>query len=646
MEEDLLKTIPYDTGSDITLLNTIYIRKIVENNKYKDFLTLIIKNNITGKKENYEIESPKYTFYVIKEEYRLPEEHVPPIAFEKDKCEPITVHYSQIEKVLAEMTGNLDFFYENIRNGNSYANKLLHVTANYIMNSDMDIEDYYRYIFSKKYINDVFKINKSFLDIETDTRYAKGNFAELGEVPINAVTVINQSTNSVYTFLLRNKENPLIEEFEKSINENLFIELKQFVIEKVGGEQKAKKYKIMDLNYNFIFFDNEIELIYSVFENINTLCPDIVFAWNMRFDIPYIIERIKVLGYNPEDIMCHKDFKHKVCTYYTDERNTEIEERCDFAKISGYSVYLDQMIHFASRRKGQQKFDSYKLDAIGEYVAGVHKLDWSHITTSFAKFPYLDYKTFVFYNIMDVIVQVCIENKASDAEYVMNSSIINCVRFSKVHRQSVYLIDRYTAEWDKLGLVIGNNNNRFNKKPTEKFPGAIIQDPVRTNNYSKKIINGRPSNIVENLVDYDYKALYPNDIGENNISPNTQYGMIHLERDNYVDKYLYNTSLYSVQGRFLENLISQNIIVFCNRYFKLASYKELLEDLNEYYVYLNNMPNGVLDKYTPTGLLNAVTFKNIREPVSFINKELLSTVKFIDTHPNYNELIERIKRGN
>lgn len=61
------------------------------------------------------------------------------------------------------------------------------------------------------------------------------------------------------------------------------------------------------------FFDEEIELIDAVFKDINEEQPDFVLAWNMAFDIPYLIARIENLGYKPEDIICHPDFVHKSC---------------------------------------------------------------------------------------------------------------------------------------------------------------------------------------------------------------------------------------------------------------------------------------------------------------------------------------------
>ena len=81
------------------------------------------------------------------------------------------------------------------------------------------------------------------------------------------------------------------------------------------------------------------------------------------------------------------------------------------------------MIQFASRRKGRGRYPSFKLDAIGETVAGVKKLDYSHITNSLGELPYLDFKTFSFYNVMDVIVQKCIEVCTQDLEYVFTKCL-------------------------------------------------------------------------------------------------------------------------------------------------------------------------------------------------------------------------------
>ena len=71
----------------------------------------------------------------------------------------------------------------------------------------MEINDHYRYRFSKTYKNEIIPIKKAFLDIEVDGINQKGDFPELGECPVNAVTYIDLDKNCSYTFLLRNYRN-------------------------------------------------------------------------------------------------------------------------------------------------------------------------------------------------------------------------------------------------------------------------------------------------------------------------------------------------------------------------------------------------------------------------------------------------------
>ena len=73
---------------------------------------------------------------------------------------------------------------------------------------------------------------------------------------------------------------------------DLFAELKEFVCDAVGGKILEKKYKLDQINYQFIFYDEEIDLIRDLFKLINTKSPDFVLVWNMSFDIPYLIINI------------------------------------------------------------------------------------------------------------------------------------------------------------------------------------------------------------------------------------------------------------------------------------------------------------------------------------------------------------------
>lgn len=632
MSEELIPG--YPKGSDITLINTIYLKpKAIgetSNGKTKwdnGYMIIIFRDNITGLKHQYTIPNPTYIYYMGN-----PDKYQHNVLFEKEEnLQKIEVPYNNLEKDIAERTGNLQFYLDNIYNRCRENNKKLHKLP-FIFNSDMNIEDNYRMRFSECYTNNIGHISKSYLDIEADIIDMKGDFPEPGECPINAVTVIFNDQNLVKTYLLRNPKNKLIEEFEKTVDENLYTELKLFIRDMVGGWKNEIRFGLDKYQYNISFYDDEIELIYRIFDDINSLKPDFLLAWNMGFDIPYIIERIKILGYDPADIMCNKDFMQRVARYWIDERNkNEYAERGDFATISSYTVFIDQMIHFASRRKGRSAFTSFSLDYIGNAIANVRKVNHDHISMS--EFPYKDYKLFTFYNIGDTIAQKCIETKTEDTEYVFSKCNINNTRYSKCHRQTIYLINRATKEFkNKNNLIIGNNINKDNDF-TGKFSGAFIADPTKLNDYSKIKIDGHPINVLNNAVDFDYSSLYPSLLREFNMAPNTQIGMIQI--DNKVwdgENRRHDLNGYYRSGEFLENLQSRQYLLFCYRWLHLGSFMDVYHDIEEYFTTYKNsfrfIHSTTLDgKIIPTRFINIE--KGIT-PIAFVNNDIcINPVSFI-----------------
>ena len=615
-------------GDNITLINTMYLKKKdPSNNKWKDCMTIVYKDNDTGTKYKEEIMNPTYEYYIVNEDKRT---EYSKAFVSKDDVEAREVPNSNLLKDMCEQSGKLDFFYQNLRSGNPSANRTIHLDPMF-MNSDMDIEDNYRFRFDKMYKNEPCNITKSYFDIEADTINMAGDFPEMGECPVNAITLVLEEQRQIYVFLLRNKTNPLIEEFEKDVaSGKIFPELNSFIIDALGGQDSARKYK-MDFKFKFMFYDEEAEinLIHDLFNAINAFKPDFTLVWNMSFDIPYLIERIKRLGYSPEEIMCPKDFDFKNAEYSIDTRHqNEFAERSDTSYITSYTVYLDQMIQFASKRKGQSRFLSFTLDYIGGVVAKVRKLDYKNITTNLSELPYKDYKTFVFYNIMDTIVQYCIEFKTSDIDYVFNKSIMNNTRYSKVHRQTVYLANRGTKFFYDDGYIIGNNINRFNKKPEEKFPGAFVADPLKVNDYSRVRIRGRAIDVFNNCVDFDYSSLYPSIMREFLIFAYNMIGKIKILEQVYPNENRCKIETWTRAGAFAEDINSQMFIAFCSRWLRVGSYDTLYDDLVEFFTCLSNTTNG-LSYYNYDGSINPIIFydkKKYIQPIIF-EDDIMKEVK-------------------
>ena len=586
----------YPVGANITLLNVIYHKpkKDMNTGKYgKDSIDIIFKDMDTGEKKLQHIKEPEYTYWEANEgvpiSYNM-------LCIEEKDVHQVTCKYNDLKKNIAERNNKLDYFYDNLRNGNAKENdKLFHLPN--IFSADLHIEDFYRYRFDLLYKNEQFKPTKLYFDIEVDTIDMRGDFPEPGECPVNAITVVDHANKKVYTLLLENYTNPLIEEFKKE--KGLPEKVKAFVQDCVGGWKQEHRFGLQDFTYNIIFYDEEINLIADTFNVINTIKPDFAIAWNIAFDLPYLINRIINLGYDPANIICHKDFPVKECYYHIDTRANKFEERGDYAQISSYTVYLDQLITFASRRKGQRAVSSFKLDYIGGAIAGVKKLDYSHITTNITKLPYLDYRTFVFYNIMDTIVQLCVEEKVGDIDFVYSKSMTTNTRYSKVHRQTTYLVNRGVRDFRSMGYIMGDNVNKSNEK--QGFPGAFVADPTLLSEKPRMKINGRATMLCDNLDDFDYKALYPSIIDESNIAPNTQIGKIFFTEESDPKGNRFNNPYYDKTVWFIEDYVSHDRLNFCERYLGLASYLDMYYDILNYFtnikapmkgLYLSDTING------------------------------------------------------
>lgn len=626
----------YEKGANITFLNSYYTKKkkIKNSNKYSDdCLTIIFKDNDTGEKHVSEIYNPEYTFYMAKDDVEISTNL---IQIEKDKLIEHTCKYSELEKYICEITGNLNVYYNCIKSGNFKAVQSIH-NHKRIFNSDQNINDHYRDKFGLLYKNDVCSITKSYLDIEVDIKNLKGDLDdEMGFHPINAVTFVDDKSSTVYTFILKYSDNQLTYQFENYCKNNDFpSEIKELIKSYVGGWKNEIRFKLNNLKYKQFFFEDEIVLLQSLFDVINYCNPDFTMAWNMAFDIPYIIERIKYLGYDPKDIICCDDFTNKECYYYIDEFNKmDFAERGDYACISSYTVYIDQMIQFASRRKSGKKLPKYSLDYIGEIVSGIKKYNYSNLASSLEQLPYIDFKTFIIYNIIDTIVQKTIEEKSNDINYLFAKCIANNTRYEKCHRQTVYLTNRADKFFEEKGYIISNNFNKSNVKPDKPIYGALVGVPTHLPPDLFISVNGVKTGLINNLDDFDFKSLYPSLIHQFNLALNTMIGKIIIDDKVYDKENEFNLKIFDRGSKFIEDYITQNILIFCSRWLNLANYNELCDDVEEY-IHSNTLYNNRLYDYNgnliPIKLLDDsnklnehILFNNenyLRNVIHFINKD-------------------------
>ncbi len=123
-------------------------------------------------------------------------------------------------------------------------------------------------------------------------------------------------------------------------------------------------------------FDNEVDLLTDVFQVANEWGPDFLAIWNMDFDIPRILERLKEANVNPVDVLCDKTIprKYRTCRYKQGIKkkvtasgvvkpiNPSLQWHTLFCTSKFYVI--DAMCVYRQLRMAKQEEQSYSLDSI------------------------------------------------------------------------------------------------------------------------------------------------------------------------------------------------------------------------------------------------------------------------------------------
>lgn len=574
---------PNVDSRDLMLLDIMYHPPRKENDR-TDCLDIIYKTISDGEKHLKSIENPTIDIYFVKDEFRNYTWNKN--FMELDKLEKHTCEYKKLPWYIAEQAGE-QYVAELRRLVESGRFKDIQKiqTYPYVFGSDIPIDVFYRTQWMLEYENEKMKpLTKLYLDIEVDTVNVVG-FVRDGSCPINAVTIVDDITNSVYTFLLDTHNNSQIDDFKNNIDD--FINELHGLFDESYGK----------LSYYIYMYDDEKDLIKDMFRLINTLKRDFCLIWNgMGFDIPYILARMEKLNLDPYDIICHKDFKYKMCNLHEDERNFQVANKGSYFKVSSYTKYIDQMILYAATRKGQSELRSNALNVIAYNEIGDEKLDYSD-EANIKTLPYVNYKKFVIYNIKDVLLQMGIERKANDIDNLYLRGTANCTDLDKVFKQTVTLRARAYYEYFLQGNILGNNVNLFNKSNSEGFTGALVGNPLLNSHTGIKLFGKASMYVFDNVIDMDFSAMYPHIIIAFNIERHTMIAKIIIP-DVTEDKYdhIFNSEMivdvdnddedtgddekeanigYDSGKDFMDNVLTKDTLSIGSKWFGLPDINEV-----------------------------------------------------------------------
>lgn len=558
---------------NLMLYNTMYFRKTAENPV--DHLDIVYKDLSTNEVKVETIESPTMRIYTTKPEYRNYDYNKSSIPIEEVDAHDVNYRNMVFEIAKVLQDDKLKTYLKQCVDNKNYRSLRNAHKHRYVFASDYDIEDYVYIMWNLHYKNTLNKTPDAlYLDIETDIYGIKG-FPKKGNCPIDLVTIVDSVARVSHTFLLKTKDNPLIEPFLKDVK-SFKKELHEAFDETYG-----------ELDYKIYPYDDELSMLRDMFVLINHLKRTFVFVWNMSFDIPFIIDRIRVLGGDPKEIICHPDFRTKEVYYVKDETHFDRANKGDCFRCSSYSKYMCQLNNYAAIRKGGHTIPSLRLNDIGKREVGDTKLDYGE-SGDLKGLSRRDFKKYVMYNIKDVLLQLGIDERTKDSQFIYFASISTATRYEKIFRQTVFLRNVAYLEYDKQGLVICNNKNvdydvppgwkPLDEEEEEKADGALVSDPLNNDHHGITIYGMRSKFIFDNVIDMDFGAMYPNIIITFNIADVSMIGKLIIGEtasDYYSKDNIEDLEGYDAGKDFMENYLTNNIPMMGSKWFNLPTVDEL-----------------------------------------------------------------------
>ena len=602
-------------NKDSILLNTMYERS-------NDVLTMVFKDAKTGDKKMILLSEPKNRIFITKDKkpkrWKLYED--------EDKLNKVYVRNKYKEGNIAKLIGVRNF-YDNVREGLLESNDIY--LSKRLYSADIDLEDnviraYSRFHTTKKE-NGMFESNypviREFhiggLDIETDINVSDNP----EEQPVIVNTYVDAKMKKVFTYCLINPEYKGQKEVMDDL-ESFYKELREFLIEHINkisfgnspsAIEKAEQVKKVlmpiakELTYEVHFTNREEEVIGLVNNTVfNVINPDFLLIYNAQYDICHQMKRYEKLGYSPDSLFRYKDSS----TYsYVNVRNQNMDfsKRIHYFDFRNPTKVIDQMLLYYQLRKGKN-FAKYSLDATANREIGVGKLDYTKICNYIGDFPYVDFKMFLIYNIVDVLSMIFLDMITQDLFAVTYKRFKATVEWNKISKS----MDRTSAVFDFYpeldGKIQGCNinpllielkkenvdriaksnpglkkvikqlkktaNSEKDKNPY-RIEGGLVTTPNNISNKIKKYeiykIPIKNYNKFKNLIDYDATSMYPSNKQVNNSSTDTLIGKIQTV-NNITDK--------TLARRIALSIINQNIGSIGHLLFGLPDIHKII---NEYH---------------------------------------------------------------
>ncbi|MAH51938.1 hypothetical protein CMI37_39335 [Candidatus Pacearchaeota archaeon] len=235
------------------------------------------------------------------------------------------------------------------------------------------------------------------------------------------------------------------------------------------------------------YFDNEYDMLKFFMQAVKVIDPDIMTAWNIKFDLGYLTARMKYLKLNY--------FNLSPLNYVKVYEPWSKEDKYGDIKISGRVVFDLMQGYMNINLTG---LVSYALDAVCQKELGTGKLDvWDYDKTWLENLPKL-----IEYNRVDVELMVKLDKKMDIIGYYEEMKNIACMDNIDSCKWYSRVIDTLILRKYKKKYVFPTKGEYI--KQEDRIKGAVVHTPQ----------NG----LWDDILVFDYKALYPKIIQTFNLS--------------------------------------------------------------------------------------------------------------------------------
>jgi len=335
------------------------------------------------------------------------------------------------------------------------------------------------------------------------------------------------------------------------------------VNEKIKAKMKERLPHITNYELKINIYDNDLDMLKNIFKVANDWAPDFLAIWNMNFDIPFILDRLKFYNVDPRHVLCDTSipFEYRYCKYKRGAQKKitssgvvkpiPVSLQWHTLFLTAKFYVIDAMCTYRLLRIHQPEKPSYSLD----YILKLEKISDGKLKLEEAKsysgvmYHYYMQKEhkeeYIVYNIYDCISVIELEEKIKDLPFTLPSAA-SFTDFWYFNRNPKKIVDSFFDFALQEGRVIGNAPSNSKGSDKEKDEDVDDEESDEKEEYDTLSLRGwivalkqnylipdglkcfsdlpnLKTNIRAMVYDSDVTSAYPNAGRAANVSKETTY---------------------------------------------------------------------------------------------------------------------------